>query len=122
MLMNNASQIDVYIESKVGTFVQLEEFSILEANDFNLSLPVGSSILKMALKLSNDTYDFSKFQSVVNFHAIEAIFKKFESSQVRRQSSIFFGYLKLTCLASNLSQFYEDFVGFLKLDHLSKIL
>jgi hypothetical protein len=41
---------------------------------------------------------------------------------VTRQSSTFLGFLKLTCDASGFSNFYEDLIDFLKLEHLSKIL
>jgi hypothetical protein len=87
-----------------------------------MDLPVGSSILKMSLRLCNDTYDFTRIESMVNSYAIEAIFSKFESNQATRQSSLFFGLLKLTCDASNFSDFYYDLIDFLKTENISQIL
>jgi hypothetical protein len=77
----------------------------------------------MSFKLCNDTYDFSKLLGVVNSNAIEAIFNKFGFNQVTRQSSTFLGFLKLTCdVSPNFSNFYKEFIDFLKIEHLSKIL
>ena len=62
----------------VNAHVQKEEAEIFKSNNCNLDLPLGSSILKMILKLTNDSYDFSTIINVVNSYASEAIFLKFK--------------------------------------------
>ena len=87
-----------------------------------MDLPTGSSILKMILRLSNDTYDFSTILQVVNSYAIEAIFQRFDSEKDARQSSIFLGLLKLTCDVSGFPKFYQDLIELLNAEGITKII
>lgn len=63
------------MEAKINTVIQVREYEILIANDWNLDQPCGSELITSILKLANSEYDYTCLLGLVTDMSLKDIFE-----------------------------------------------
>ena len=96
------------ISTKIDIFLQIRESNICACSDWNFNYSLGFDILELIFGLTNDSFNFSYVQTIVDqvalqemllFRSSDGAFKLFGS----RQSTIF-----MSCLDFTFRQLPED--------------